>query len=72
MELTEREIQKIINAAFDSVDVINKLNQILQFTDEELDTKNRNVEHLKVMMSKEWFVEKLTNEQKVEIEKIIN
>ena len=70
--LTQEQINQCINAAFDSVSLINDLNKILQFTDEELASKNRNIDHLKTMMSKEWFVAALTSEQKVEIENIIN
>lgn len=70
--LTQEQINQCINAAFDSVNLINKLDEMIELTDEELASKNRNIDHLKVMMSKEWFVSALTSEQKVEIENIIN
>jgi hypothetical protein len=55
-ELTQQEIQSIINAAFDSVTVINN-------SESSADDISRNVEHLKIMMSKDWFVAGLTTEQ---------
>ncbi len=58
-EITKEQIEKSIKATFDSVKFIEALNLILELTEEELDAKNRNIEHL-------------TSEQRKQIENIIN
>ena len=68
----EKEILKSVNAAFDSVNLINELNAKTDKTQDDLDTISRNVEHLIIMMSKEWFVNALTSEQTSAINAIIN
>ena len=65
--LTPEEIQNSVNAAYDSVNLINELNLIEELSNEEKDTLYRNKEHLKIMLAKEWFFNALTEEQKVEI-----
>lgn len=65
--LTQEEIQNSINAAYDSVNLINELNLIAELSDEEKNTLDRNKEHLKIMLAKEWFFNALTEEQKVEL-----
>ena len=58
------EITKSISAAYDSVNLINELEaktHPLSLEDEY--TKVRNVEHLRIMMGKDWFFEGLTTEQ---------
>jgi hypothetical protein len=65
IELTpEEETQRSILAAFDSVNLIyNNL--------EDQETLNRNIEHLKVMMAKDWFVNGLTTQQALDINNCI-
>lgn len=65
--LTQEEIQNSINAAYDSVNLINELNLIEELSKEEKDTLYRNKEHLKIMLAKEWFFNALTEEQKNEL-----
>jgi len=72
IQMTKEEIQRSVSAAFDSVNLINKLNLKDVLTDEETDTVDRNVEHLKIMMSKEWFDTALTTEQKADIQALIS
>ena len=69
-ELTQEQIEGSISAAYDSVSLINELNSKEVLTEEEADTKNRNIEHLKIMLSKEWFVSALSETQKVELETV--
>ena len=69
-ELTQEQIEKSISAAYDSVSLINELNSKEALTEEEDETKNRNVEHLKIMLSKEWFASALSKTQKVELETV--
>ena len=65
--LTQEEIKNSVNAAYDSVNLINELNLIEELSEEQKDTLDRNKEHLKIMLAKEWFFNALTEEQKVEL-----
>ena len=67
-ELTQAQIEKSISAAYDSVSLINGLNSKEVLTEEEADSKDRNIEHIKIMLSKEWFANALTKNQKTELE----
>jgi len=62
--------EKAVSAAFDSVNLINKL-ITEEATDKKKDNVKRNVGHLEVMLSKEFFTEALTSNQKTEIESCI-
>jgi hypothetical protein len=64
MEYTQEQKEKMVSASFDSVNLINE-------GVEDAETIERNIEHLQIMMSKEWFVELLTPEQKTIIEGLI-
>jgi hypothetical protein len=68
LEVTQEQARKSVNAAFDSVNLINNLNALVEKSQEDLDTLARNVEHLKIMMAKDWFVAELTPEEKLQIE----
>jgi hypothetical protein len=68
--LTQEQIQNSVNAAYDSVNLINELNLIEELSDEQKDTLSRNKEHIKIMLEKEWFFNALTEEQKVELSNI--
>ena len=67
MEYTTEEIQRNILSAYDSVNLINQMELIQSPTEEELDTIQRNKEHLTIMMGKTWFSESLTSEQTSDI-----
>jgi len=61
---------KSISAAFDSVNLINEL--VLETSDDKKKANvNRNVKHLELMLTKEFFTEALTAEQTTEIEACI-
>jgi len=62
--------EKSITASFHSVNLINKL-ITEDLTDEKKDNIDRNVRHLELMLTKEFFEEALTEEQKTEIESCI-
>jgi hypothetical protein len=64
-EMTTEQIAQSVSAAFDSVDLINR-------NEDDSETIERNVEHLRIMMSYEWFVSALTIEQMEQINTIIN
>jgi hypothetical protein len=61
---------KAVSAAFDSVNLINKL-ITEEVTDKKKDTVKRNVGHLELMLKKEFFTEALTPTQKTEIDACI-
>ncbi len=63
--MTTEQIAQSVSAAFDSVDLINR-------NEDDSETIERNVEHLRIMMSYEWFVSALTIEQMEQINTIIN
>lgn len=70
MEQVTENPQQHISAAFDSVNLINQL--IAEpIDDEKKSTVKRNVEHLEIMMGKDFFVTALTAEQKTQIEECI-
>jgi len=59
--LTAAEIAQNYSAAGDSVNLINRLDALESLTDEEKDTAKRNVEHLELMVAKDyWTTEDLT------------
>lgn len=68
--LTQEEIQNSINAAYDSVNLINELNLIVELSKENKDTLDRNKEHIGIMLAKEWFFNALTEDQKIELSNI--
>ncbi len=63
----EEQTQRSISAAFDSVNLINELKTKPSLTEEEQDRINRNVEHLRIMLGKDWFFSVLTEQQKTDI-----
>jgi hypothetical protein len=67
-EQTPEQVQRSISAAFDSVNLINQLKAQPSLTEEEQDRVNRNVEHLRIMLEKEWFSEGLTEQQRIDID----
>jgi hypothetical protein len=67
-EQTPEQVQRSISAAFDSVNLINQLKAQPSLTEEEQDRLNRNVEHLRIMLAKEWFSTGLTEQQKNDID----
>lgn len=66
-EQTPEQVQRSISAAFDSINLINELKSNPSLTEEEQDRLNRNVEHLRIMLEKEWFSEGLTEQQRIDI-----
>jgi len=60
-ELTEEQIAKNYSAAMDSADLILKLKAKEVLTEEESDRVSRNIEHLVIMLNKDyWTTEDLT------------
>jgi len=69
--MREIDIPQSISAAFDSVNLINELNVISELTEKQIKIKSINVSHLQLMMSKDWFVDALTEEQTNKINSVI-
>ena len=63
LELTKEEVAQSVSAAYDSVALLTELNAKETLTEEETATVTRNVEHIRIMMGKEWFVGGLTKKQ---------
>jgi hypothetical protein len=71
METKTPNTEKSISAAFDSVNLINKL--ITETADDKKkSTVERNVKHLELMLTKDFFINALTPIQKTEIETSIS
>jgi hypothetical protein len=63
---TPEQVQQHISAAFDSVNLINdKITK--EVTDNHKDAVKRNVQHLELMISKDWFEEGCTEQQVTDI-----
>lgn len=62
--------EKSINSAFDSVALINKLVAEIP-DDKKKSTVARNVKHLELMLTKEFFKDALTSKQQTELENCI-
>ena len=70
MEKQTPNPEKSISAAFDSVALINRL--ITETADDKKKANvERNVKHLELMLTKEFFTEALTTQQRTEIEACI-
>lgn len=70
LQLTSEQISQSISAAYDSVNLINTLKIKEVLTEEETNTLKRNEDHIKIMLTKEWFENALTSEQKTELSAI--
>ena len=61
LELTAEQIAQHYSAALDSVNLINELMALESRDEEETATVDRNVEHLEIMVAKDyWTTEDLT------------
>jgi hypothetical protein len=70
MENNTPNPEKAISAAFDSVNLINRL--ILETADDKKKSNvERNVKHLELMLTKEFFTEALTESQRTDIDACI-
>jgi hypothetical protein len=69
------DVQQSINAAFDSVNLINGIITGTQIKNQAEDNKKstirRNVEHLNIMLGKDWFVSGSTSEQLLQMNECI-
>lgn len=68
---TAEEVAGSIRAAFDSVGLCNTLVAKGEKNEDIKGTVDRNKAHLQIMMSKTWFVDGLTSQQRTDIETCI-
>lgn len=68
--ITQEQVQLSVLAAYDSVNLINELQVKETLTEEELGTLERNKNHLLIMLEKDWFFSKLTEEQIIELQNL--
>lgn len=69
-EVTAEQAAKSVLAAYDSVNLIAELKRKRTLSEEETATLTRNVDHIAIMLGKQWFVTALTAQQKTELEAI--
>ena len=73
--LSPEEVQQSINASFDSVNLINGIiggtQDQNQTEDKKKLTVKRNVEHLNIMMGKDWFASGSSSEQLTQMNECI-
>ena len=69
-EVTAEQAAKSVLAAYDSVKLIAELKRKRTLSEEETATVKRNVDHIAIMLGKEWFAAALTPAQKSELEAI--
>ena len=69
-EVTAEQAAKSVLAAYDSVNLIAELKRKGTVSEVETATVTRNVEHIGIMLGKEWFAAALTPAQKSELEAI--
>ena len=72
LKLTPEQIEKSINAAYDSVNLINYLKEKESLSVEDEAAIKRNEQHIEYMLGKDWFSKALTPGQKIELESINN
>lgn len=71
LDITQEQARNSVNAAFDSVNLINSINTLTEKSQDDLDTLARNVEHLNIMLAKDWFTAELTPEERQQIEAVL-
>ena len=70
LELTTKQKERSVLACYDSLNLVNELKAKSTLTEEETDTLKRNEEHIRIMLTKDWFANELTAKQKTELSKI--
>jgi hypothetical protein len=67
-KLTPEQISKSVLIAYDSVELVNELRAKAELSEEETATVDRNIQHVKIMLAKDWFVAALTKKQLKELQ----
>lgn len=61
--LTTEQKNSAKSALFDSYNVVVSINKIVEPSAEKVAEKARNIQHINIMLSKDWLSEMLTNEE---------
>lgn len=69
-KIDEAKIARSISAVYDSVSLINDLKAKSTQSEEETAVIETNVEYIKIMLAKDWFVAALTKKQLKELQAI--
>ena len=69
-ELTIEQKERSVLASYDSFNLITELKANTTLTKEEADTLKRNEEHIRIMLTKDWFIDILSTKQKLELSQI--
>ena len=70
-EIIPKDIPKQIAACFDSYDLCEDLSSQSSLKEEEQETLDRNIKHIQLMYSKDWFKDALSNEESEKLKKYI-
>jgi len=70
LEITQEQVEKMVLATYDSFNLVNELNAKDELSEEDTDTLNRNIEHIRFVMSQVWFTKALTPLQVTELQAI--
>ena len=68
IEYTPEEVQKHITNCFHSWDICEELSAKESLNEKEQANFDRNQEHIRIMLAKDWFSEGCTEEQKAQLE----
>ncbi len=70
-KMTVEQVKKSISTAYSSVKIIKELQSKLSLKEDEQVRLDSNKKHIELMLTKDWFLEELLEEQKVELESVI-
>lgn len=70
-EVTAEQAARSVLAAYDSVDLIKELRAKPELDADETAAVERNLEHIRIMLAKEWFANALNSAQKTELEALV-
>jgi hypothetical protein len=69
--MSVEQVKKTISTVYSCVKIINDLKSKASLKEEEQIRLDANKKHIELMLTKDWFLEELLEEQKMELEAII-
>ena len=70
LEITQEQVEKMVLATYDSFNLINELKAKETLSEEETKILDLNEQHVRFVLTQNWFIAGLTKEQKTELETI--
>lgn len=70
-KMSVEQVKKSISTAYNCVKIINELKSKVSLKEEEQIRLEANKKHIELMLTKDWFLEELLEEQKIELEALI-